>query len=232
MEENSRKLLEAIKNTANDALEAKQSCVETGYYRDDFLRHFTKGYQKRSPVINRGYYCRVKAVENILIKFCQNFEDRPKQVVSLGCGFDTTFFRLKHHHNIIFSNYIELDYKSIVSAKSEIIKNEKKLFSHLKNFKIKNGIKSDDYNLMSCDLSNIETIKKAFSEHKISYSAPTIFIAECVLIYMDSESSNNLIEWTTKSFSDEIVFVNYEQIHPGDCFSDMMIKNLAVLAKH
>ena len=97
---------DAVRFTAIDALQSKVSAVKFGYYEDNFVHPFVprstadraraRREPRRSPLINRGYYARFRALESIILDFlrCGGGPCRPKQVVSLGAGNDTTFFRL------------------------------------------------------------------------------------------------------------------------------------------
>ncbi|GFY41339.1 tRNA wybutosine-synthesizing protein 4 [Trichonephila inaurata madagascariensis] len=91
--------------------------------------------QKRSPIINRGYYIRFKAIEAL---FQSWFNEVPvsiypkSQIISLGAGFDSSYFRLKKLD--IFPpgcKYIEIDYRDVLKRKIEYI--AKSEFSHLLN---------------------------------------------------------------------------------------------------
>ena len=67
-----------------------------GYYADPFLTFFVRKAIRRSPLINRGYYARVAAVDTMLHRFisiARRTGDGRAQVVNLGAGMDTTFFR-------------------------------------------------------------------------------------------------------------------------------------------
>lgn len=88
---------ESVQLTADDALVSKQSAANLGYFNDRFLSCFVKRPSKRSPLINRGYYARVAAIQTLIVKFLEKCWDLDlvPQVVSLGGGFDTTFFRIK-----------------------------------------------------------------------------------------------------------------------------------------
>lgn len=72
------------------------SAVRMGYYADPFLSFFVRKAIRRSPLINRGYYARVSAVDTLLHRFisiARRTGDGRAQVVNLGAGMDTTFFR-------------------------------------------------------------------------------------------------------------------------------------------
>eukprot|EP00976_Prorocentrum_cordatum_P042684 865940-Prorocentrum_minimum.AAC.1 len=59
---------------------------------------------------SRGYFSRVAAMRTFLDAFLAAESEKPKQVVSLGCGFDTTFFQLKAAGQCP-ARYIEVDYQ-------------------------------------------------------------------------------------------------------------------------
>ena len=57
---------------------------------------FVSKPERKPPLINRGYYSRVTAVRRVLDDFLHagnaDGSARPKQVISLGAGFDTLYF--------------------------------------------------------------------------------------------------------------------------------------------
>jgi hypothetical protein len=92
--ENNQKVAE----TADDAALSKLSAARLGYVNDPFIPMFVPSNrpQRRSPLINRGYFSRVAVVDLILQRFvatCRRTGDGRSQVISLGAGMDTTFFR-------------------------------------------------------------------------------------------------------------------------------------------
>ncbi|KAL3137929.1 hypothetical protein ABBQ38_005176 [Trebouxia sp. C0009 RCD-2024] len=89
---------QTVQGTNDDAQISKLSCVKLGYCRDDYLQHFVRKSSRRSPLINRGYYSRQAALGRLLKQFLeisQNKQSGPTQILSLGAGFDTTWFRLQ-----------------------------------------------------------------------------------------------------------------------------------------
>lgn len=85
----------------------------------------------------------------------------------------------------------------------------------------------DDYHLIGCDLRKLADLEAKLVAHKLDPKLPTLFLSECVLIYVNTSDSAALIKWTTTLFS-ESMFVIYEQINPDDAFGKMMVTNLDV----
>ncbi|MTV29019.1 class I SAM-dependent methyltransferase, partial [Nitriliruptoraceae bacterium ZYF776] len=75
-----------------------------------------------TPEISRGYYVRVQTFEAIVSRFIQEC-DHACQIVNLGAGSDTLFFRLKDK-NLLPKAYVELDFPGNV---------RKKIFTLLRN---------------------------------------------------------------------------------------------------
>ncbi|EGC37241.1 hypothetical protein DICPUDRAFT_54123 [Dictyostelium purpureum] len=219
---------ESIIGTNDDAASCKLSAVNVGYYSDPFVKYFVKSPIRRQPLINRGFFSRVECIEQLVEQFNGQYSGVKKQIVSLGCGFDTYYFRLKSRGTIDKENivYVEVDYDQVITNKIKIIQNHKELqdtekLSSMTNHQI---IKSDTYRLGPIDLTNMDTFK-IFEQLELDYNCPTLFISECVLVYIPTNCGNQVIEWASKNFT-ESGFITYEQIKPYDEFGKMMIKNI------
>lgn len=121
--------------------------VNAGYYKDEFLHNFVKKPQKRCSLINRGYYIRTKIVQYVVQKFIAdsksmfksaifwklfvgNYQsfiktylitldcEGKKQIISLGAGYDTTYFqsRLLSKSDDSFL-FIEIDFPEVIKNK-------------------------------------------------------------------------------------------------------------------
>lgn len=77
----------SIMETNNSCIVSKRS-VERIYHKDDhgFLRYFVKKFQRRSPLINRGYWLRMRAIEHVVRTFLTETAGKKRTVVNLGCG--------------------------------------------------------------------------------------------------------------------------------------------------
>lgn len=52
----------------------------------DFYEPFTTKFIRRNPLINRGYWLRMHAIEQAVRHFLEEDNGKSKVVVNLGCG--------------------------------------------------------------------------------------------------------------------------------------------------
>lgn len=78
---------EFIMDTNNSSIVSKRS-VEKLYYagEPEYFRYFVSKFKRRSPLINRGYWLRMRAVETTVQRFLEEPTGKRKVVVNLGCG--------------------------------------------------------------------------------------------------------------------------------------------------
>lgn len=75
-----------------------------------------------------------------------------------------------------------------------------------------------DYQLLGADLRQSKELKEKLESAGLDFDIPTIFIAECVLVYMSVDKSRELLSNIPNWFR-TAVFINYEQvILYSDCF--------------
>ncbi|EAX93635.1 Leucine carboxyl methyltransferase family protein [Trichomonas vaginalis G3] len=199
--------LGSVEDTAMDAANAKLSAVQRGYYKDRFIACFVTHEQKQLPPMNLGYYVRTQAIYVAVKKFYE-LHGKDMQVVVLGCGYDTLFWRLRDEH-ITVKNWFDLDMPHIVNKKSSVLKSE--AFHPL-----------DNYYLFVADLSKPEEVKKELTAHGFE-DLPTIFIDECTLIYVDPNAVDEILKFAASLKSN--AFISYGMVKPDDAFGKMMIKN-------
>ncbi|EXB37646.1 Leucine carboxyl methyltransferase 2 [Morus notabilis] len=194
---------------------------------------------RRSPIINRvgmkneslGYFARWAALRKLLLQFLEtdmNGNQTKKQILSLGAGFDTTYFQLQDEGKAPHL-YVEVDFKEVTSKKAAKIETSSQLRDKISPTasvsREKGEVLSDHYKLLPVDLCNINNLNDIIMLADMDPSLPTFIIAECVLIYLDPDSSSAVVGWASKTFSTAVFFL-YEQIHPEDAFGQQMIKNL------
>jgi O-methyltransferase involved in polyketide biosynthesis len=157
--------------------------VKLGYYTDDFVRFFdsTEGV-KRPPLINRGYWTRVAKYRDVLTRFLEQGHEHCN-IVSIGAGLDTNYW----HFRGLYTNfkYVEVDFLEVNQRKLEIVVRHPELeLSEVTT--APTHIDAGNYAMINGDLRNPDPIFELLSQ-LINTSEPTLFLTECVLIYLDPE---------------------------------------------
>lgn len=220
----------AIMHTNDEATLGKRAAVRLGYYQDPFVEIFAGPHQSAalsSPLMNRGHFARSLAFQTVALRFLglSAAPDCPRrQIVSLGCGFDTLYFRLASQHGPLLDclqsfRYFEVDFPQVVAKKSAAMN---RVAPDLFQPHLEDGAR---YSLFACDLRNTQELTTLLLQHGFHLDEPTLFLSECVLIYMSPEEGSAIIEWAAKTVPHS-VFCTYEQINPNDAFGKTMIRNL------
>ena len=76
----------SVMNTNNSSIVSKRSVERLYYQEPHFYRYFVKKPQRRSPLINRGYWLRMRTVEHIIEQFLEEPSKKKKIIINLGCG--------------------------------------------------------------------------------------------------------------------------------------------------
>ncbi|KAK8811205.1 hypothetical protein WA538_005364, partial [Blastocystis sp. DL] len=221
--------VEEVRLTANDAIISKMSCVELGYYKDRYIHNFIKRQAKRTPIINRGYYSRVAAIEEFVTRFIHHY-DCDCQILCLGAGYDTLLFRL-HDMGLQPKLFVDLDLEETCITKATIIRHKSELSEVVYGntpFDVHDespSIATDHYILHPVDLTDIKSMRLFISQFITNKDLPTLILAECVLIYINPDSVNPTLQYLQSVFPNSGILV-YEQIRPNDPFGSMMVKNL------
>ncbi|EUD69528.1 hypothetical protein C922_00391 [Plasmodium inui San Antonio 1] len=212
------------------------SAVNQGYYLDPFLKYFVKRIEKRSPLINRGYYARVAAVRQYIdLFFKSQKEEEPVQVVNIGAGLDTTFFWISEQRKNVI--YYEMDFHEVLREKANIIKRIDELRGFLKgadqgDLESKPDVGEDlincaNYKMLSFDLNSSSLLEKHLTSYGFDFSIHTLFICECVLIYLEITSSDSLIKTLAGLMRSTSCMLVYEQVNPNTAFGKVMISNFS-----
>lgn len=215
----------AIQSTSEDASTCKKYAVSKGYWKDGNISHMVKAMTSRKePEINRGYYARNESIWMVLKHFI-SMNNGQCQIVNLGAGLDTIFWRMIDE-DILPLKYVEVDFGEVVSKKLHMVRQSKLLQSKLTNLSITaESLSADIYSFLKCDLRDISQLSSVLIAQGLVKRKPTLFLAECVLIYMPVSSSSDIIKWAADYFTDS-VFINYEPFNMNDSFGRTMINNL------
>nr|XP_005999146.1 PREDICTED: tRNA wybutosine-synthesizing protein 4 isoform X2 [Latimeria chalumnae] len=183
-----------------------------------------------------GYYIRAKAVDHCFKQFLMQTGGHPqRQILSLGAGFDSSYFRLKAGGLLKNVIMYEVDFPDVVSRKAALITNEKELAELVGSAgeirPAESGIvclSGTDYRLLGVDLSELEKLDEGLIGAGLNLTCPTLILSEVVLTYMDNARSSAVIQWASEHFA-SAVFVIYEQIRPADPFGQVMQKHFKQL---
>ena len=170
---------------------------------------------RRSPAINRGYLARLLALEVTFEKFL-SIPGKFKQVLSLGAGFDSMYFRLKNCDIIREEiNYFEVDYPESVRRKDARIFKSSYLrsFFHKRNV-IKNDIfvyNDGRFTLVGCDMIQVNELLGKFQLSGFDPNAETLILTECSTTYIHADQCENLLNMLT-NYLKKFAYISYEQI--------------------
>ena len=195
-----KKLKKMATKLALATCQAKRSCVQRGYIEDAYIEHFAGELEgMMDPTMNRGYHARIAAMDLVKDDF------QGDQIVVLGAGFDTGYWRREKK-----GKYFEVDVETVCVKKESVIKRKK--------------LKTDDYVLIPCDLSDVGALRDALLEKGLDESKRTLFVAECVLSYLEAATLESLLKWLGSL--PEAACVAYDVVAKDDAFGHQMRRNL------
>eukprot|EP00752_Nemacystus_decipiens_P017718 g15886.t1 len=243
---------ERVQGTANDAALGKLSAASLGYFEDRFLevlvgasRTSGEPVRRLPPVINRGNFARVSCIEKLVLDFINNDSSprgggsrgqsdepdsteplhdgsatghnaaRKPQVISLGAGKDSLFFRLRSRGIAPAGGYVEVDFPAMSTWKTRVVAGNAAL----------SAMANDSYKLVAADLRDSVGLENALVAAGVDFAAPTILLAECVLVYMEPQESAALLQWCASKFADSFLAA-YEMTSPHDAFGKVMQQNI------
>ncbi len=219
---------DAIRATNDDAASCKRSAVQFKYWNDPYIQYFIRSSDRKAPEINRGYYARVQGIRLLMKQFLQLTECKC-QIINLGAGFDTTYWTLKDE-GLCPQRFIEVDFEAVTARKCYYIQNRKPLLEKVSAtvggvLIAGSDLHGMDYHIVGADMRQLKQVTDKLESCSIDKNLPTLVVAECVLVYMETDHSANLLHWLAQSFQ-TVFFVNYEQVNMADRFGQVMVENL------
>ncbi|KAI0036129.1 leucine carboxyl methyltransferase [Vararia minispora EC-137] len=233
---------EPVRATDNDAALARLSAVRKGYLVDPFIIHFVPRAHlqpPRPPLINIGTYIRGTGLDELVESFIglATGQGKKAQIVSLGAGSDTRFWRLhagtSREH---LACYIELDFPENTTRKAMAVRKSKVLSAALgrsEDIQIGDGgtsLHSSIYRLLPLDLRLPPSVSLAPKLAPIlDPSSPLLILCECVLAYVASAASDAVLRWFAdfSSSNDGVTgVIIYEMFGLEDSFGRVMKNNL------
>lgn len=139
-----------IRQTDTDASISRLSASSLGYLSDPFAPFFVSRTDlrgqpsRRPPIINIGTHVRTWSIDTLVREFLDGGggkgKGKGKQIVSLGAGTDTRFFRLAKESEEKggrgeLEKYVEIDFAEATSKKCRIVRQKGDLNKYLGDLK-------------------------------------------------------------------------------------------------
>lgn len=236
---------DAVRSTHVDAAVAKMSCAQLGYFVDTWTELLVRNTRpnRSSPLIHRGYYSRVQAVRTAAVRFLEGCPhgDGVVQIVNLGVGFDTLYFWLRASSGAWRDDivYYEVDFPEVLSRKLSAITRRQSVWplldatcqedlvgSELSSSGTRE-LRTPHCRFVSVDMRIMPELQAAVEGAGFRDDAPTLFLSECVLVYMQAMHGDSIIEWAGSAVPNApSAMIMYEQCNPHDRFGKVMVENL------
>ena len=161
-----------------------------------------------------------------------------KQIISLGAGSDTRFFRLMAQPTRPPVVYHELDFGSNTYQKVTAISRSSELTGCITPPLFLSpehqALYSPTYNVHPVDLRDLHPVLEGRSHppslRNLDPTLPTLLISECCLIYLPPTAADLVVKYFSSYIFPPTVplaLLLYEPIHPYDSFGKVMVSNLA-----
>lgn len=204
-----------------------------------------------------GTYVRTHALDTLVLRFLRQKPGEAKQIVSLGAGSDTRYFRLKARHPGLATNlqYHEVDFAENTAAKIAAIRRNGPLMDALVGPSTKGAEQASRHDALRLSegdtrletanytITPLDLRKLANPSHtsalsfplRVNQSLPTLVLSEMVLCYLDAKTSSSILSNLGRHLSFPRTpwgLLIYEPIKPDDAFGRMMIRNLEARGIH
>lgn len=229
---------ELVMQTNSSSIVSKRS-VERIYFPDEphYFRYFVNKFQRRAPLINRGYHLRLHIIDLAVRRFLERPSNaKTKVVVNLGCGSDVLPWQCmaRYPDACHGAKFIDIDFPDLMVKKRTIVMNTPELRSVFEPLDADAGehvlLQSNMYSQIGCDLRNTADLKKALSMCLGLSECTFMFVAEVSITYMETPGADGVIKLAS-SFN-QAEFCLLEQILPDGSdhpFAETMLNHFEKL---
>jgi O-methyltransferase involved in polyketide biosynthesis len=217
-------------------------------------------YYSNANQICPGTYVRTTAIDRLVDDFLISVPKTSRQIISLGSGSDTRFFRLKNKYPDLSLIYHEFDFPTNTAAKIRQMQmppfvqsvttlcnidlqsastRSSKDDAQNESLHLQTG--ESEYHLHPLDLRTLVRpqrgrgqLEQDFTKWEISLHVPTLLLSECCLIYLPPEDADSVLSYFTQGFESltSVGVIIYEPIRPHDAFGRTMVSNLTARGIH
>ena len=165
-----------------------------------------------------------------------------KQIISLGAGSDTRFFRLQAQLPCPPASYVyhELDFSSNTASKIDTVTSNASVSQCIPGpvdiSADGTTLRSPNYNIQPIDLRTLSSSKNSDqrtvqSDNLTHFDIflPTLLISECCLVYLEPRAADEVLDYFAALFtptSSSLGIIVYEPFNPFDSFGEVMVSNL------
>lgn len=233
---------ERVKHTSVDAAACKMSAVRCGYFKDDLIDIFSQATVRKMPLINRGTYARTECISGIVRSFLAVTAAVPCSIVVLGAGLDSLSLNIMRANTNPLLSILDVDFKDVVRNKVRCMHRDREKLAAIwpswPTFELPPalsmqppGRSSSDAEFVygnirffGCDLRSAaeyaEILAHADPRH------PTLFISECVLVYLSKPDASELCAFFGSHYASSL-WATYDMVYPNDRFGQIMQQNIA-----
>lgn len=204
----------SVQGTNDNSMVSKHSTGSLGYYNDPYTSNFISKPSRRAPIIHWGYYIRFRAMNFMVSEFCRwirKLGGSGGQIIVLGAGYDSAYFRLREAGLLESILFIEVDFSKVIANKQQLLQASLLSYTTL--------------HLIGQDLRDTKSFHAKLRQvPNFDFNRPTLFISEVVLAYMNDNHSSRLIKWICLHFPNSN-FLSYEQVFTHDPFGLVILKH-------
>ncbi|KAF7442473.1 O-Methyltransferase polyketide biosynthesis [Pyrenophora tritici-repentis] len=194
-----------IMNTNDSSIVSKRSVSKLYLTNEpDFYEPFVPKFVRRNPLINRGYWLRMHAIEQAVRRFLELENDKQKIVINLGSGYDPLPFQFWHRYASLAESatFVDVDYPQLMERKRDRMLSNSLLRDALLKTKLRTSeqpvyLRSDGYMALGCDLKDLVTLERVLRAEFDIPAASVLFVAEVSVTYMPLKDSDTLIQWAS-----------------------------------
>jgi len=186
-----------------------------------------------------GSYIRTSAIDLLVAKFLEADPSSAKQIISLGAGTDTRYFRLLDLYPQIHLVYHEIDFTSNTVSKIAAMHKYPLLHKRLQHIPNEaNEYHSETYNIHALDLRSLAAAPAEAPLPELlnlDSSVPTLILSEMCLVYLQPSVVQSVVQSLLNHYlrpTTPASLVLYEPILPQDAFGRTMIANLQMRNIH
>ncbi|KAM4066960.1 cupin-like domain-containing protein [Hirsutella rhossiliensis] len=196
-----------VMGTNNSSIVSKRS-VERLYFPNEphFFRYFVPKFQRRSPLINRGYWLRLRAIDVVLRHFITRSLTKKRVIINLGCGSDVLPWQCNTRYASACDGllFIDIDFPDLILKKRAVVLQTPQLRELLgDDFQVNDLdqdrvlLKSERYCQVGCDLRNLDELHQTLETILPLSGCEMLFVAEVSITYMETCYADDLVQWAS-----------------------------------